>query len=265
MGASDLDKALLETKEEAESSYKAKIQVLSDLSHEIRTLMTRIMGMTDLTLMTELTEEQLDYLTIVKSSSGQLLKVFNDMQNYSKIQAGNVTLEQSPFDIRETIHEVVQLFQVAAKQKKIYIEFNSMDQEIPKNIFGDSFRLKKVLIELVGNSVRFTNNGRVTIKVDLEELNESSIRLKFIVSDSGIGIPEEKLVKLFKSNLDDSNPRNFGSTGLTNSKKLVELMDGAIYVNSTVGVGSEFFFSAEFGVREADLKLPIEDTLSTIS
>jgi signal transduction histidine kinase len=197
--------------------------LLDNKSHEIRTLMTRIIGMTDLTLMTELTEEQRDYLTIVKSSTGLLLKVLNDIMDYSKIQAGKVNLEQVPFDIRETIYEVVELFQVAAKQKNIYLRLNSLDKIIPKNLIGDSIRLKQVLSNLVGNSVRFTNHGEVTIKVELEELDGSKMHLKFIVSDTGIGIPEDKLV---------------------------ELMDGDIYVESKEGVGSKFCFTAVFGLQE---------------
>lgn len=245
------EKALLKAKEEVESSNKPNSLLLENKSHEIRTYMTRIISMTDLTLMTEVTEEQRDYLTIVKSSTRLLLKVLNDILDDSKIQAGKVDLEQVPFDIRKTIHEVVDMFHVAAKQKNIYIRLNSLNKIIPKNLIGDSIRLKKVLSNLVGNSVRFTNQGEVTIKVNLEELDESRVRLKFIVSDTGIGISEDKLVKLFKgfSQADDSNIKEFGGTGLTISKKLVELMDGDIYVDSKEGVGSKFCFTAVFGVQ----------------
>lgn len=246
ISASDSEMASFKAKEETETSIMAKSRFLVDRSHEIRTLMTRIMGMTDLTLLTELTEEQLEYLTVVKSSTGLLLKVFNDMQDYSKAQADKVTLELVPFDIRATIHEVVDLFRVAAKQKNIYVGVSSIDNKIPKSIVGDSLRLKEVLLNLVGKGVKFTNKGEVTLEVDLAELHEKSMQLKFIVSDTGVGIPEEKLVRLLQSN--DSNPRKFESTGLTNSKKLVELMAGNIYVNSTVGVGSKICFTAEFGV-----------------
>ena len=245
------EKALIKATEGAESSNKAKNPLLENKSHEIRTYMTRIMGMTDLTLMTELTEEQRGYLTIVKSSTGLLLKVLNDILDYSKIQAGKVNLEQVPFDIHETIHEVVDMFHVAAKQKNIYIRLKSMDEIIPKNLIGDSIRLKQVLSNLIGNSVRFTNHGEVTIKVDFEELDKSRMQLKFMVSDTGMGIPEDKLAKLFKkfSQVDDSNIREFGGTGLTILKKIVELMDGDIYVDSKEGVGSKFCFTAVFGVQ----------------
>lgn len=211
--------------------------------------MTRIISMSDLLLMTEVTEEQRDYLTIIKSSTGLLWKVLNDILDSSNILAGKIDIEQVPFDIHETIHEVVEMFQVAAKQKNIYLRLNSLDNIIPKNLIGDSIRLKQVLSNLIGNSVRFTNHGEVNIQVDLEELDESKMQLKFIVSDTGIGIPEDKLVKLSKSFADDSNIREFGGSGLIISKKLVELMDGEIYVDSKEGVGSKFCFTAVFGVQ----------------
>ena len=245
------EKALIKAKDEAESSNKAKNQLLENRSHEIRTFMTRIIGLTDLTLMTELTEEQREYLTIVKSSTRLLSKVLNDILDYSKIQATNFDLEQVPFDIRETIHEVVDLFHVAAKRKNIYLRLNSIDDKIPKNLIGDSIRLKQVLSNLVGNGIRFTNNGEVALKVDIAELEESRVLIKFSVSDTGIGIPEDKRGNLFRrsSQVDDSNTREFGGTGLVISKKLVELMDGDIYVDSKAGVGSKFCFTAKFGVQ----------------
>jgi len=226
--------------------------MLENKSHEIRTYMTRIISMSDLMLMTEVTEEQRDYLTIIKSSTGLLWKVLNDILDYSKILAGKVDLEQVPFDIRETINEVVEMFQVAAKQKNITLRLNSLDKIIPKNLIGDSIRLKQVLSNLVGNSVRFTNHGEVTIKVDLEELAESKLILKFIVFDTGIGIPEDKLFKLAKrfNQADDSNIREFSGSGLAISKKLVELMAGDIYVDSKEGAGSKFCFTAVFGLQE---------------
>lgn len=239
------------------SNFKAKTQLLGNRSHEIRTLMTRIIGLTDLTLMTELTEEQRDYLTTVKASTGLLLSVLNDILDYSKIHAAKFELEEAPFNIRETIHEVVDLFNVAAKRKNIYIRFNGINDKIPKNIIGDSIKLKQILSNLVGNGIRFTNNGEVALKVDIEKLEQSRIHLKFMVSDTGIGIPEEKLVKLFKrsSHFNVSNTREFGGAGLATSKKLVELMNGDIYVESKAGLGSEFCFTAGFGIQgEGEIK-----------
>ncbi len=243
-------KALIKVTEETKNSELKANQLLENKSHEIRTYMTRIISMTDLTLMTEVTEDQREYLTIVKSSTRSLLKVLNDILDYSKIQAGKVTLEQVSFDIRETIHEVINRFSVAAKQKNINIRLNCLDQIIPKDLIGDSIKLKQILSNLLGNSVRFTNQGEVTIKVDLEGLEESKIQLKFTVSDTGIGIPKDKLIKLFKSSslADDSTIGEFGGTTLTNSKQLVRLMGGNIYVDSKEGLGSKFYFTAVFGV-----------------
>ncbi len=243
---------MIKAKTEAGSSNKAICQLLENRSHEIRTIMTRIIGLTDLTLMTELTGEQRDYLTVVKSSNGLLMSVLNDILDYSKIEV-KFDLEQVSFDIRETLHEVFDLFNVAAKRKNIYLSINSIDDKIPKNIIGDAIRLKQVLLNLVGNGIRFTNNGEVTLNVDIKELKKKKNRmeLKFMVSDTGIGIPEDKLVKLFKSSTqtDDSSTRELGGTELAISKKLVELMNGDIYVESTTGVGSKFCFTAEFGVQ----------------
>ncbi|EGW35989.1 ATP-binding protein [Desulfosporosinus sp. OT] len=245
-----LEKPVFKANGEVESSNEANTQLLENKSHEIRTYMTRIISMTDLTLMTEVTEEQRDYLTIVKSSTKLLLKVLNDILDYSKIQAGKVDLEQVSFDIRATLDEVVNMFQVVAKQKNINVRFNSMDQRIPKNLIGDSVRLKQVLSNLIGNSVRFTNHGEVTVKVDLKEIVESRVCLQFIVSDTGVGIPQDKLVKLVKgfSQPDETKIRELGGTGLTISNRLVKLMGGDIEVDSMEGIGSKFCFSAVFGV-----------------
>lgn len=245
------EKPLIKATVESEGSNKEKSKLLESKSHEIRTYMTRIISMTDLTFTTELTEEQRDYLTIVKSSTKLLLKVINDILNYSKTQAEKGDLEQVPFELRKTIYEVVDLFRVAAKQKDIDIRLDTLDKTIPQNIIGNPIRLKQVLSNLVGNSIRFTNHGEVNIKVDLEELDESRVQLKFIVSDTGIGIPEDKFVKLFKksSQFNDSNIKEFGSTGLTTTQKLVEAMNGEMYVESKEGVGSKFCFTAVFGVQ----------------
>lgn len=223
--------------------------LLEAKSHEIRTYMTRIISMTDLTLMTEVTEEQRDYLTTVKSSTKLLLKVLTDIIDYSKIQAGKVDLEQRPFDIRQIVHEVIDLFNTAAQQKNIEIRLKDFNNEIPKNVIGDSLRIKQVLSNLVGNSVRFTNQGGVAIEVDLEELNERWMEIRFIVSDTGIGIPEDKLSKLIKGFREaDSLIKEFGGTGLIITKELVRLMDGELYVDSREGIGSKFYFTAVFGV-----------------
>ena len=161
-------------------------------SHEIRTIMTRIIGMTDLMLMTDLTEEQLNYLTILKSSTGLLLKSFSAMQDCTKPPTEEIPLKDVSFDIRELLQEVVDSFHIAAKQKSITLGIDSTDNKIPKHLIGDPVRLRQVLSTVLGNGIQFTNNDEVFIAIALVELDKNSMRLKFTVSSTEIGIPEEE-------------------------------------------------------------------------
>ncbi|MDZ7741904.1 MAG: ATP-binding protein [Bacteroidota bacterium] len=244
-----MERELKEARDEMQKALEAKSMYLASLSHEIRTPLTSIIGVTSILEDTDLSEEQQECTNIINISGNNLLNLINNILDFSRIESGQLKLEKVGLMIHEVIEEVVSLLDVKAKDSNNKITFE-IDEKLHKNIFGDPYRLTQILINLVNNAIKFTKNGNIHIQVNFLEEKAGSLKLRFEVSDTGIGVSVEQRDKLFKafSQADESIARKYGGSGLglLISKHFVELMGGEIGLESEEGKGSIFWFTAGF-------------------